>query len=86
MQLRDNVRPVDPGQQDPNLDTNFLTVVVIVMACFIAIGFLLFPRHDQSTAIGPGATATPNTGGGGPSAPSPVAPASPPGGPPSKNN
>jgi hypothetical protein len=68
---------VEPGEQDPNVHTSFLTLVAIVFVCLVAFGYILFPRHDPSLALGPGATATPKTGGGGPPAPTATVPANP---------
>ena len=73
--MRDGPR-VRPEQPEP-IDTPFLSFVVVVFVCLVALGYVLFPRHDSAAAIGPGATATPNTGGGGPGAPPTTTPASP---------
>jgi hypothetical protein len=56
---------VEPGERDPNVHTSFLALVAIVFVCLVAFGYILFPRHDPSLALGLGATATPKTGGGG---------------------
>ena len=77
MQLKDRDREAGPGRHDPNQDTNFLTVVVIAMACWIAFMYITFPRHDQSAATEPGAAASPSTSGAGPGAPPSLPPASP---------
>jgi len=66
------------GEQDPNVDTNFLAFIAIAAVCLLALGYVLFPRHDLSSTVGPGASSTPSVGGGGPAAPSATPPASPP--------
>jgi hypothetical protein len=42
MQLNDDVRPVETGEQDPNLDTNSLGIVLVLFICYCALIYVLF--------------------------------------------
>jgi hypothetical protein len=77
MQRNDNVRSIEPGERDPNMDTNSLVFVLIILALLVGFGYVMFPRHNPDSQIGPGATASSSVSGRGPDAPAVTRPAPP---------
>ena len=72
----DDMQRFERGQREAS-DAPFLAFVAVVFVSLIALGYVLFPTLDPASSIGPGSSATPKTGGGGPSAPTITSPASP---------
>jgi len=82
MHVNDKISARRAGERDPDVDKKFLGFVAAAAVCLLALGYVIFPRHDLSSTVGPGASSTPSVGGGGPAAPSSTVPASPPSNPP----
>ena len=48
--MQENRKPQARLVKDHNFDSHFATVVMIAIACYVALIYVLFPHHDVGAA------------------------------------